>query len=191
MKLSLLDEPELEFSTGSRHADPRHGITFYGSADADLAAPRAIRVGIIGTRDAIDGVKRWLDKCRSPIAAKSSHLTGLFLSFPGFDTNVGFRSTIVWDTRLERPITTHALRNIESLSPAEAVAAAVDLYDTELTALNEEPGCDVVLICRPDVLPEQVMNSGTPDRPRREPAHPIPGCSRGLKPPVSSRLRAM
>ncbi|AYG02342.1 argonaute/piwi family protein [Gryllotalpicola protaetiae] len=169
MKLSLLNEPELEFSSGSRHTDPRRGITFYGPADANLTAPRAIRVGIIGTRDAIDGVKRWLDKCRSPIAAKSSHLTGLFLPFPGFDTNVGFRSTIVWDTRLERPITTHALRNIESLSPVEAVAAAVDLYDTELAALNEEPGCDVVLVCRPDVIPEQVINPGASDRPWREP----------------------
>lgn len=169
MKLSLLEEPDLEFGNGSRHTDPRHGIAFYGPADTNLTAPRTIRIGIIGTREAIDGVKRWLDKCRGPIAAKSSHLTALFVSFPGFDTNVGFRSTIVWDTRLERPIGAHALRNVESLNPLQAVRAAVDLYDSELSALNEEPSCDVVLICRPDVLPEQIVNPGSADRPWEEP----------------------
>lgn len=169
MKVSLLDEPDLEFANGSRHTDPRHGIAFYGPADTNLTGPRTIRLGIIGTREAIDGVKRWLDKCRGPIAAKASHLTGLFVAFPGFDTNVGFRSTIVWDSRLERQIAAHALRNIEALNPLEAVKVAVDLYDIELAGLNEEPSCDVVLICRPDVLPEQVVKLGNADRPWAEP----------------------
>lgn len=169
MRVYLLDEPDLEFANGSRHTDPRYGVAFYGPADTSLTAPRTIRLGVIGTREAIDGVKRWLDKCRGPIAAKQSHLTGLFLSFPGFDTNVGFRSTLVWDTRLERQIATHHLRDIETLSPREAVKAAVDLYDAELQALNEEPSCDVVLVCRPDVLPEQVVNPGNADRPWVEP----------------------
>ena len=175
MKVFLLEEPDLEFANGSRHTDPRHGIAFYGPADTNLTAPRTIRLGIIGTREAIDGVKRWLDKCRGPIAAKASHLTGLFVSFPGFDTNAGFRSTIVWDTRLERQVAAHALRNVETLNPLEAVKVAIDLYDIELAALNEEPSCDVVLICRPDVLPEHVVKLGNADRPWAEPRVELAG----------------
>lgn len=34
MKLTVLDEPLLEFSGGARHIDPRHGIADYGPADA-------------------------------------------------------------------------------------------------------------------------------------------------------------
>lgn len=169
MKLALIDEPDLEFANGSRHTDPRHGIAFYGPADLNSSGPRTIRVGIVGTKDAIEGVKRWLDKCRSPIAAKSSHLTGLFMPFPGFATNAGFRSTIIWDSRLERTISTGVLRRLEGLNPLTAIHNAVDLYDAELAALNEEPGCDVVIVCRPDDLPEQVMTNGNPDKPWQNP----------------------
>jgi hypothetical protein len=34
MKIVILDEPQLEFAGGSRHIDPRSGITNYGPADA-------------------------------------------------------------------------------------------------------------------------------------------------------------
>ncbi|GAA4345527.1 argonaute/piwi family protein [Microbacterium rhizosphaerae] len=169
MRLALIDEPDLEFANGSRHTDPRHGISFYGPADLNSSGPRTIRVGIIGPKDAIEGVKKWLDKSRSPIAAKRSHLTGLFMAFPGFDTNTGFRSTIVWDSRLERTIPASALRRLDGLNPLAAIQAAVDLYDAELTALNEEPSCDVVIVCRPDDLPEQVMTNGNPDKPWEDP----------------------
>src|SRR3954452_21968680 len=101
MKLAILDEPNLEFASGARHVDPRHGITDYGPADATNTAVRTIRAGIIGTPAAIDGLKRWLDRCRRPVAAKESHLGTLFFPFPGFDPAVGYRSTLVWDSRLE------------------------------------------------------------------------------------------
>ncbi len=50
MRLTVLDEPPLEFSGGARHVDPRHGITDYGPADATNTAARTIRAGIVGTR---------------------------------------------------------------------------------------------------------------------------------------------
>jgi hypothetical protein len=33
----------------------------------------------------------------------------LFIPFPGFDTSAGFRSTLVWDSRLERQIRDRAM----------------------------------------------------------------------------------
>lgn len=162
MNITILAEPDLEFANGSRRIDPRHGISYYGPADAGTTGPNTIRVGVVGTRDAIQGVKNWLDRSREPIVAKRSHLAHLYLPFPGFDTNVGFRSTIVWNSRLERTIDKRSIKGLKTMNPLEAVHAAVDLYDTELSTLNDEPSCDVVIVCRPDELPEQALPSSEP-----------------------------
>ena len=166
MNLTQLDEPDLEFAAGSRHVDPRHGITDYGPADAASTAVRTIRCGVVGTPQAIDGLRRWLDRCRQPIPGKKSRLARLFMPFPGFDTSAGFRSTLIFDSRLERPLRDRDLTNLASLNPAKAVRSAVDLYMEELSILNEEPGCDVVLVARPDDLPEGIQEAG-PRRGRR------------------------
>ena len=161
MNLTQLDEPDLEFGAGSRHIDPRHGITDYGPADAASTAVRTIRCGVVGTPQAIDGLRRWLDRCRQPIPGKKSRLARLFVPFPGFDASTGFRSTLIFDSRLERPISDRVLKNLATLNPVKAVRSAVDLYMEELSILNEEPGCDVILVARPDQLPE-----GTPPEPQ-------------------------
>lgn len=168
MKLVVLDEPPLEFSGGARHVDPRHGIADYGPADATSTAVRTIRAGIVGTPAAIDGVRRWFDRCRQPIPAKDSRLGNLFVPFPGFDTAAGFRSTLIWDSRLERPIRDRDLKRLAGLNPQQAVRSAVDLYATELEALDEEPGCDVVIIARPDDLPEGAEAQPDPEAPWRK-----------------------
>ncbi|MEI5671850.1 MULTISPECIES: argonaute/piwi family protein [unclassified Nocardioides] len=160
MKITILDEPTLEFAHGGHHIDPRHGIDFYGPADLDDTAVRVIRVGIIGPQASIDGVKRWLDTCRSSISAKKSHLGHLYMPFPGFDTDRAFRSTIIWNSRLERPIAKRDLDTLDGASPLTAAQAAVDIYDRELEALHEEPNCDVVIVCRPDNL----IDTGTRTR---------------------------
>ncbi|MBB3042499.1 argonaute/piwi family protein [Nocardioides soli] len=177
MKITVLDEPALEFAHGGHHIDPRHGIDFYGPADLDDTAVRVIRVGIVGPQASIDGVKRWLDSCRSTVAAKDSHLGHLYMPFPGFDTDRAFRSTIVWNGRLERPIAKRDLDAFDGANPLTAAQAAVDIYDRELEALHEEPNCDVVIVCRPDNL----IDTGTrPTRGRatsadgEEPSGPLP-----------------
>lgn len=152
MKLRYLEEPSLEFAFGGRHIDPRHGLDFYGPADVQDAAVRTIRVGVVGTQESIDGVTGWLDVCRTFIDAKESRLGHLFPPFPGFDTDRAFRSSVVINSRLTRRISTHELNRLSGLSPIEATNVAVDLYDHELRSLNEEPNCDVIIVCRPETL---------------------------------------
>jgi hypothetical protein len=173
--VTVLDESPLEFNGGARHIDPRHGITDYGPADATNTAVRTIRVGIIGTPASIQGLRRWLDGCRHPIAAKDSRLGRLFMPFPGFDTSASFRSTLMWDSRLERPIRDRDVRRLAALKPQEAIKAAVELYVTELDLLDEEPGCDVVLIARPEHLPDPPAPLTDPEAPWKKapPAEPV------------------
>ncbi|GAA2715911.1 argonaute/piwi family protein [Actinoplanes palleronii] len=175
MKLTILDEPNLEFSAGARHVDPRHGITDYGPADATNTAVRTIRAGIVGTPAAVQGLRRWLDRCSSPIEAKDSRLGHLFVPFPGFEPSAGFRSSFDWDSRLERTIRERDLRQLQGLKAQDAVTAAVELYLAELAILDEEPGCDVVLIARPDELAERPTRETDPDAPWKKapPAEPV------------------
>ncbi|MGW6934654.1 argonaute/piwi family protein [Lentzea sp. NPDC054927] len=156
MKVVVLKEPMLEFGGKSRHVNPRHGIADYGPADVQNPAVRVIRVGIVGTSSAIDGLRRCIDRYREPIEAKPGKLGHLHVPFPGFDPDVGFRAELAWDARLERPIRERDLKALAGLHPQAAVKAAVDLYAAELDVLNEEAGCDVVLIARPDDLAERV-----------------------------------
>lgn len=158
MKALILDEPDLEFANGSRHIDPRQGLANYGPADM-AETDRQVRIGIVGPQAHIDGVKRWLDRCREPIAAKVSHLGHLHQPFPGFNTERAFRSSIVANTRLERSLNKRDLADLATANPLLAVQKAVDLYDHELALLDEEANCDVVIVCRPEELTEAEVSS--------------------------------
>lgn len=169
MKATVLEEPLLEFGNGHRHVDPRTGITTFGPADAGDNSIGTVRLGIVGTQEAIDGVRRWLDRCRDEVAAKESHLARFFVPFPGYNNDVGFFSKLEVTSRLERRLDKKALATIATLNPAEAIRKAVDLYDAELRILDEEPNCHVVLVCRPDDLPERNELVANPDRPWLKP----------------------
>src|SRR5258708_1591208 len=103
MNLTYLEEPELEFGAG-HHVDIRFGLMDYGPLDFNSPlAPKNINIGIIGTAETTDGVRHWLERCRTLIPAKPSKedpvkahkQPNLFARFPGFDPKNGFRSSLV------------------------------------------------------------------------------------------------
>jgi hypothetical protein len=155
MRADILDEPELEFGGGSRHIDPRFGISNYGPADLGATdAPHAIRVGLIGPSDQLDGVRAWFERCREPIAAKDERYPHLFPEFPGCDIDRGLHTTLVFSDRNTRAISERDLRAIASASRGQALKAAVDVYTDEITALADENRVDVLLVGRPEQLVE-------------------------------------
>ncbi|MFC0533311.1 hypothetical protein [Phytohabitans kaempferiae] len=86
MYAEVLDEPQLEFGGGSRHIDPLFGLSAYGPADLNApSAPSAIRIGLVGPAGHLDGLRRWLERCREPIPVKDERYPHLFPSFPGCD----------------------------------------------------------------------------------------------------------
>ena len=88
MKTEFFHEPELEFGAG-RHIDIKFGLMNHGPFDFENAlAPKKIKLGIVGTRETIEGVVTWLEKCRSGISAKPSKLSNLFPHFPGFGEDI-------------------------------------------------------------------------------------------------------
>ncbi|MGH9891723.1 MAG: argonaute/piwi family protein, partial [bacterium] len=163
MRISILDEPELEFASAGRHVDPRFGIVDYGPTDAGApTAPSEIRVGIVGTARDIDGLRGWFERCRSEIGRKPSHQPHLFPAFPGFNEDAAFRSTLVFDDRLEHTISQRDIEIAASAPTRQAVEKTVELYRREIDALADERRCDVVVCARPDELHDEDAEDGEP-----------------------------
>jgi hypothetical protein len=156
----VLDEPELEFGGANRHVDPRFGIRNYGPADLNASdSPRAIRLGLIGPAEQLDGLQTWLERCREPIQAKDERYPYLFPEFPGCDIDTGLHATLVFSTRNTRAISDRDLRAIDKASGAQALKTAVDVYADEITALADENRVDVLLIARPEQLADTARRS--------------------------------
>jgi hypothetical protein len=153
MRAEVLDEPQLEFGGSSGHVDPRFGLTAYGPADLGaLDAPTAIRIGMVGPSDQLDGLRHWLERCREPIAAKDERYPHLFPSFPGCDLDRGLYTTLVFADRNTRQVPDRALRALEKRSRTDAIREAVDLYAEELAVLAEENRVDLMIVARPEQL---------------------------------------
>ncbi|MFJ3656488.1 hypothetical protein ACIPPR_24680 [Streptomyces nigra] len=156
----ILDEPELEFGGAARHIDPRFGITNYGPADLGAAdAPREIRIGLVGPADQLDGLRRWLERCREPIAAKDEKYPHLFPEFPGCAIDRGLHTTLVFSDRNTRAISSRALRAIETAGQPAALTKAVSIYAEEIRSLADENRVDVLLVARPEQLIDTVGRS--------------------------------
>lgn len=151
MRAVVLDEPRLAFGGNATHRDPRTGIADYGPVDW-AGHPKIIRPAFVGTDEAIDGTVRWLESCRQGIDAKQSRHPNLFPTFPGFDTDRGFRASFALEGAPRRSIGTRTLSKATSKPVALAVAECVHLYETQIADLDESNRVDVIFVCRPDDL---------------------------------------
>lgn len=164
----LLDEPEMQFGRGT-HVDPRFGLLEFGPADGSAAAaPSTISVGAVGTQETIEGVMRWLKRCRKPIEPPTTARHPNFSPpFPGFTGDVGLESELTFDSRLQRGVPTREIRSLARLRDREArLECAVALLLEEIGAIAEHGLARVILICPPLELLEQVRADGSRD-PRR------------------------
>jgi hypothetical protein len=147
----FIDEPELEFGGGGRHIDIRFGIMDYGPADVETErAPKRITVGVIGTPANAEGLRLWLERCRSEIEAKKSRQPNLFPRFPGFNPEEAFRSTLVLDSSFHRDIPS---RDVEAIARSGdhngIVRAAVDRFVAEMQFVKDKRAPDVFLCAVP------------------------------------------
>jgi len=175
MKLIHLDEPELEFGAG-RHVDIRFGIMNHGPLDIGSSlAPRQIPVGVIGTRETIEGVHEWFDKCRSEIAAKTSKQPHLFPRFPGFSEDNGFRCSVVMNDALVRDIPKSRISDLAKIADLETrIREAVELFLSEIRYLAENTAARVILCALPLELLKSMQAQDADDEQSPVPSTPTP-----------------
>jgi hypothetical protein len=183
MNLTFLEEPELEFGAG-RHIDIRFGIMNYGPLDFDLpVAPKNINVGIIGGKESVEGVRQWLERCRTEILAKPgkgdpdkpNKQPNLFTRFPGFSADRGFCSTLVMDDTLCRDFSSTNIAAIGKLPNRNSrIARSVDLYMEEIQYLAQNTDAKVIVCAVPIALleamgPEEVDDEDTEEGEETDP----------------------
>ena len=164
MKPFFIQEPELEFGQG-RHLDIRFGIMNYKPLDyRDTLAPKAIKVGIVGTERTISDLRSWLDLCALGIDAKLSNQPNLFPRFPGFGSDTPFDAKLVFDSRLERQTSIRDLPQSVDLKGYNAF-----IKDLAASYIKEAEACSergaVIVIC---ALPIEALNLIDPDDPLPE-----------------------
>jgi hypothetical protein len=157
VKISFLQEPELEFGAGLRHIDIRFGLMNYGPLDVDSElAPRRIRVGIVGTPATVEGARAWLERCRGEIPPPPDiRQPNFHPRFPGFNPDVAFRSTLVLEDALVRRIPDREFEDFKRLGSSNDLArgAAAAIVD-ECRELVASHAVDVILCPVPPQLVE-------------------------------------
>jgi hypothetical protein len=159
MKILRFDEPELQFGT-STHVDIRFGLMNYSPLDFDsAAAPKRIRVGIVGNASSIEGLRDWLERCRNEIPAKQSRQPNLFPKFPGFRPDTAFCSELIFDSALERPLSSAAISDIiaGTVRDEQKVRAVTAIVGEVRNLLERKPD---VVVC---ALPPELLDAFEPD----------------------------
>lgn len=172
MNISFFDEPELEFGAG-RHIDIRFGIMNYGPLDFESSlAPKQVNVGIVGSTESIEGVRQWLERCRTEIPAKRnkeqpeklSNQPNLFPRFPGFSPSVCFQSTLVMSDALCRDFQKSTVAEIVKLSDRkDRIERSVDLFLGEIRDLAQSTPARVIICAVPLPLLEAMGPSEVAD----------------------------
>jgi hypothetical protein len=150
MKIEFLQEPELEFGTG-RHVDIRFGLMHHGPLDRlSPVSPKQVRVGVVGTPETVEGVQKWLERCKNGIAAKESNQPNLFPRFPGFGGERNLQAILVNDSQLQR---TFKHKDLDTLCKSSdynrAVSEAVQMFLIELKGMAEKGQADVFMCAVP------------------------------------------
>ena len=155
-QLKFFPEPPLLFNYEQSMLDPRDGLTLFGPLEK--AKPEGIRWGIIGTKDSITRMKRWVEAIQSPICNPDSSIARPF--FPGFEA--AFRTKWNPNPVLEITVSEKKLHEVAHASDRhQRVFRTVDVFASRLqNALKTE---DVT----PDIwcvmLPEYVYQNCRPN----------------------------
>lgn len=85
-------EPKLVFAGNQMCEDPKTGLSEFGPAALDGTPRTAIRVGVIGSGDAIQMLRNWVDTARNRIYPGLNSMGKPFdpffaPSFPGFSNS--------------------------------------------------------------------------------------------------------
>jgi hypothetical protein len=164
MKLHLIEEPYLEFGQ-DKHLCPRAGITEYGVYDIRLNIRRdRILVGAVGTRNCLEKLANWLDRCSRPIPAKpDSRQPNLFPSFCGFNRETGFRSNIGADEEITRRLDNSDIKNIIKIPDRQKrINEAVELYYKHALFLAQNRPVDVIVCVIPNDLFDKIAKEEKP-----------------------------
>ncbi len=152
-------EPLLEFGSGGLHLDPKYGLAQYGPLQP--IPGDSVRIGIIGTGETVEGMERFLERCKTGIAGRDSPLANLHAPFPGIGNANPFRCAFVTDPSMQRRIPKSDIRRATSLpKQADIIKECADLFADQARSLLEGSSRpDVIVAALPLEVIQKVVNA--------------------------------
>jgi hypothetical protein len=151
-------EPLLEFGSGQKLEHPQDGLFLYGPVRGQ-GSPEVIHIGIVGTNDGIELVKKWLGDLVGKLPVKNPDK--LHTSpWPGFQPAFGVR--LVAQPLVTIPISGPSISNaIGKNNRYDAVRQTVKLFEEAILDhfRKDERRPDVWIV----VVPEEVHRYGRPE----------------------------
>lgn len=160
IRVSVLDEPLMEFGFSGTHQEQRAGLAEHGPADVEMPDRRSsVRIGTVGTGRLLAELEEYLKNCARGVDRKESQLVTLFPDFPGCTPRRGFQSKLTFPAAGRRAFARGALKPIADGDSDEAkIRAAVEICADEVRRAVESAPVDVVMVVRPQGVPD-----GTPE----------------------------
>ena len=159
-----LSEPDLEFGDGGRHIDPRYGLMTHGPLQAK--AGDAIRIGVIGTSETVDGMAQFMERAMTGIDSANERLGNLNPGFPSMGNQNPFRCRFEIEAGATLTVLNKDVKAIKDIPKhPDAVNAAVDMFIDQAKALLEgSTRPEVIVLALPKPIIERVVNaSAFPD----------------------------
>jgi hypothetical protein len=162
MEIAVIDEPALEFGYSGTHVEQRAGLVMHGPADIEMDGRCGqIRIGVVGSAAAVDDVRSYLRACCKGIAAKDTELIELFPAFPGCDASTSFRCRLTFGKTHTRSMSSTTLAPIvDAETDDQRIRAGVEICSGEIRRLVERSHVDVVIVARPNGIPDGVDATG-------------------------------
>jgi hypothetical protein len=157
-----LKEPELLFGENHRCVDPRTGLAAYGPyCNAGGVGRGQLRVGIIGTEEAIEKTLSLLQEISGPVEQDPSLDSIHYPSFPGLNSGKPFSVDVITQPSWHRSASPQALRLAEDCGDSIAKFGMLrELFGAQVHAMSilEFPP-NVVICAAPACLERSLLNA--------------------------------
>lgn len=145
-----LPEPEVAFSGGQPHVDPKVGITLYGpNSFATERHKQEVHVALVGTGPDLESAARYFDWAADGVDGDADHAP-----FPGCRPGRGFRTQLRFSDYLHETITQNELRAVTGLrGKKDKFQATLDLFRSKLAGVvDRDHPLDVLFVVVPQVI---------------------------------------
>jgi len=187
IEFKYLEEPKLQFGDYFEHEDTKTGLAEFGPFGKDISGlhPSEVKLGFIGTREAIAGAQEWVERCGSPIESENIRIIGrrvrvdedclfdvealtdnptirrlekiLNRDFVGFNRESSFECCFQMNERWERNIQPRELDAVLGLKDKEKrIWELVDLFDDQIRSIADtDPTPDIIILALTPEIIEQ------------------------------------
>lgn len=156
-KVTIFEEPELQFGNNQKHVDPREGLRHFGPLQ--LHVGETVTIGVIGSSETVEGFTQFLIESQKGVEASVNSLPNLNPDFPGLGNANPFGCRFVVPKDGQRALNKRCIKKItHAASISESVKLLLEALEDEVRVLLEgsvKP--DVVVFSMPIDLIETVV----------------------------------